>query len=49
MLIIISDIINGGTCGKSIQVSAFSLFSDRLKELAMNASCGWMAATVDQR
>jgi len=39
MLIIISDIhLMDGTCGKSIQVSAFSLFSDRLKELAMNAS-----------
>jgi hypothetical protein len=39
MLIIISDIhLMDGTCGKSIQASAFSLFSDRLKELAMNAS-----------
>ena len=39
MLIIISDIhLMDGTCGKSIQPSAFSLFSDRLQELAMNAS-----------
>jgi UDP-2,3-diacylglucosamine pyrophosphatase LpxH len=27
-----------GTCGKSIPASAFSLFSDRLKELTLNAS-----------
>ncbi len=39
MLIIISDIhLMDGTCGKSIPVSAFLLFSDRLKELALNAS-----------
>jgi len=39
MLIIISDIhLGDGTCGKSISASAFRLFSDRLKELAFNAS-----------
>ena len=39
MLIIISDIhLMDGTCGKSISASAFRLFSDRLQELAMNAS-----------
>lgn len=39
MLIIISDIhLMDGTCGKSIPPSAFSLFSDRIRELAFNAS-----------
>ena len=39
MLIIVSDIhLMDGTCGKSISASAFRLFSDRLQELAMNAS-----------
>jgi UDP-2,3-diacylglucosamine pyrophosphatase LpxH len=39
MLIIISDIhLGDGTCGKSISASAFRLFADRLKELALNAS-----------
>jgi UDP-2,3-diacylglucosamine pyrophosphatase LpxH len=39
MLIIISDLhLGDGTCGKSISASAFHLFSDRLRELAINAS-----------
>jgi len=39
MLIIISDIhLGDGTCGKSISASAFRLFSDRLRELAISAS-----------
>jgi UDP-2,3-diacylglucosamine pyrophosphatase LpxH len=39
MLVIISDIhLMDGTCGKSIPASAFSLFIDRLRELAFNAS-----------
>lgn len=39
MLIIISDIhLMDGTCGRSISATAFSLFTDRLKELAFNAS-----------
>lgn len=39
MLIIVSDIhLGDGTCGKSISASAFRLFSDRLRELAFNAS-----------
>ncbi len=39
MLIIISDIhLGDGTCGKSIPASAFHLFADRLRELAINAS-----------
>jgi hypothetical protein len=39
MLIIISDIhLMDGTCGKSISASAFALFTDRLRELAFNAS-----------
>ena len=39
MLVIISDIhLMDGTCGKSIPASAFSLFTDRLIELAFNAS-----------
>ncbi len=39
MLIIISDIhLGDGTCAKPITPAAFQLFSDRLKELARNAS-----------
>ncbi|HVM71974.1 MAG TPA: hypothetical protein VMT91_09455, partial [Anaerolineales bacterium] len=39
MLIIISDLhLMDGTCGKSIPASAFRLFTDRLYELALNAS-----------
>jgi UDP-2,3-diacylglucosamine pyrophosphatase LpxH len=39
MLIIISDLhLGDGTCGKSISASAFHLFSDRLRELAISAS-----------
>jgi UDP-2,3-diacylglucosamine pyrophosphatase LpxH len=39
VLIIVSDIhLGDGTCGKSISASAFRLFSDRLRELAFNAS-----------
>ncbi len=39
MLIILSDIhIGDGTCSQSISAGAFRLFSDRLKELAFNAS-----------
>jgi UDP-2,3-diacylglucosamine pyrophosphatase LpxH len=39
LLIIISDIhLMDGTCGKSISASAFRLFTDRLLELAFNAS-----------
>jgi len=39
MLIIISDLhLGDGTCGKSISASAFRLFRDRLRELAINAS-----------
>ena len=39
ILIIISDIhLMDGICGKSISASAFSLFADRLRELAFNAS-----------
>ncbi|MFH1524911.1 MAG: hypothetical protein ABIF04_08080 [Chloroflexota bacterium] len=39
MLLIVSDIhLGDGTCGKSISDSAFRLFSDRLQELAFNAS-----------
>ena len=42
MLIILSDIhIGDGTCSQSISSGAFHLFSDRLKELAFNAS--WRA------
>jgi len=39
MLVIISDIhLGDGTCGMSISSAAFHLFTDRLKELARNAS-----------
>jgi len=39
LLIIISDIhLGDGTCGKPITTAAFQLFTDRLKELARNAS-----------
>ncbi len=39
MLVIFSDIhIGDGTCSQSIPASSFRLFSDRLKELAFNAS-----------
>jgi hypothetical protein len=39
MLIIISDLhLGDGTCGKSISTSAFHLFADRLREMAINAS-----------
>ena len=42
MLIIVSDLhLADGTCGKPISSSAFSLFADRLNELAYNAS--WRA------
>ena len=42
MLIIVSDIhLGDGTCGRSISPAAFRLFSDRLRELAFNAS--WRA------
>ncbi|HTX90925.1 MAG TPA: hypothetical protein VMC09_06875 [Anaerolineales bacterium] len=42
MLLIVSDIhLGDGTCGQSISASAFSLFADRLAELAFNAS--WRA------
>jgi UDP-2,3-diacylglucosamine pyrophosphatase LpxH len=42
MLVIISDLhLTDGTCGKSISVEAFTLFADRLEELAFNAS--WRA------
>jgi UDP-2,3-diacylglucosamine pyrophosphatase LpxH len=39
MLIIVSDIhLGDGTCGRTISENAFHLFSDRLRELAYNAS-----------
>lgn len=39
MLIILSDVhLGDGTCGRSISSSAFHLFGDRLRELAINAS-----------
>jgi hypothetical protein len=39
MLIIASDIhLGDGTCGKSISPEAFTLFSERLQELAYHAS-----------
>lgn len=39
MLIIVSDIhLGDGTCGKSMSASAFRLFADRLRELALYAS-----------
>jgi|WetSurMetagenome_2_1015567.scaffolds.fasta_scaffold55509_3 UDP-2,3-diacylglucosamine pyrophosphatase LpxH len=39
MLVIASDIhLGDGSCGKSISPSAFHLFSERLRELAFNAS-----------
>ncbi len=42
MLIIISDLHFGdGTCGKPVSPSAYTLFAERLKELARNAS--WRA------
>jgi hypothetical protein len=42
MLIIISDVhLGDGTCGQSISADAFHLFTDRLNELAYNAS--WRA------
>jgi UDP-2,3-diacylglucosamine pyrophosphatase LpxH len=39
MLVIVSDIhLGDGTCGKSISPTAFTLFSERLRELAFHAS-----------